>query len=246
MTLAKFFLPVLLAVAGLCTAAPLTEAGRTAQEAARQYGSAIRDCNMDWAFDCMYPPLKRAYAYRYAGSGNPAAEAEDARRIMRIVKESDAAAQKRMRDNERALRDYYVKMGQAMKAGGFKVESFTVGAPYAEYLLTPPTDMMNKVKQGAAHEELATARDRSRLIVLPTTIVYSMPDRGGNRVRAKRKGYIFAVRDEFISGPVNVRGTILNRWYFVDGSTNINVLRAFFPDLPADIDLPVSGEYPVD
>ncbi len=245
MTLAKFLIPAILAVAATCSAAPLTEAGRTAQEAARQYGAAVRNCDMGWALDSMYPPLKRTYADRYGNSGNPAAEAADARRIMGLSSEPTAEAEARMRANERALRNYYVKMGQAMKAGGFKVESFTVGEPFAEYELTPPSSMMRKARQGASHEELGTARDRSRLIVLPTKLVYSAPDAGDRRMKIMRKGYIFALRDEVITSRVNTRGTQLNRWYFVDGNTNINLLRAFFPDLPLNIELPDSGEYPV-
>ncbi len=243
MTIAKLLVPALVAVA-TCSAAPLTEAGRTAQEAARQYGAAVRNCDMGWALDSMYPPLKRTYADRYGNSGNPEAEAADARRIMGTSRESTAEAQARMRANERALRNYYVKMGQAMKSSGFKVEEFSVGEPFAEYELTPSGSLMKQARSGAAVEALDATRDRSRLIVLPTRLVYSTPDRHGNRVKVLRKSYIFALRDEVISAKVNMRGTQLNRWYFVDGNTNINLLRAFFPDLPLNIDLPTSGEYP--
>ncbi len=245
MNFAKLLIPSLLAVTTVCTAAPLTEAGRTAQEAARQYGAAVRNCDMGWALDSMYPPLKRTYADRYANSGNPAAEAADARRIMGTSRESTVEAQARMRANERALRNYYVKMGQAMKSAGFKVEDFTVGTPFAEYELTPAGSIMKQAHKGAAVETLDDTRDRSRLIVLPTRLTYSVPDRSGARVKAMRKSYIFALRDEVISSRVNARGTQLNRWYFVDGNTNVNLLRAFFPDLPLNIDLPDSGEYPV-
>ncbi len=244
MTLAKLFLPALLSLAAICSAAPMSEAGRTAQEAARQYGAAVRNCDMGWALDSMYPPIKRTYADRYANSGNPAAEAADARRIMGTSRESDAAAQARMRANERALRAYYVKMGQSMKQSGFRVENFSVGAPFAEYVLTPAGSYMRQARKGTKVEELDSSRDRSRLIVLPTRLTYSVPDRQGMRETSLRKGYIFAIRDEVISSRVNMRGTELNRWYFVDGNTNINLLRAFFPDLPLTIKLPDSGDYP--
>ncbi len=245
MTIAKLLVPALIAVATTCSAAPLTEAGRTAQEAARQYGAAVRNCDMGWALDSMYPPLKRTYADRYGNSGNPEAEAADARRIMGTSRESTAEAQARMRANERALRNYYVKMGQSMKAAGFKVEDFSVGAPFAEYELTPAGSIMRQARTGTAVEALDDTRDRSRLIVLPTRLTYSAPDRYGRRVKMMRKSYIFALRDEVMSSKVNARGTQLNRWYFVDGNTNVNLLRAFFPDLPLNIDLPDSGEYPV-
>ncbi len=244
MTIAKLLVPALIAAATVCSAAPLTEAGRTAQEAARQYGAAVRNCDMGWALDSMYPPLKRTYADRYGNSGNPEAEAADARRIMGTSRESTAEAQARMRANERALRNYYVKMGKAMKSAGFVVENFTVEAPYAEYELTPAGSLMKQAHKGAAIESIDDTRDRSRLIVLPTRLTYSMPDRSGQRVKVLRKGYIFALRDEVISSKVNARGTQLNRWYFVDGNTNVNLLRAFFPDLPLNISLPDSGEYP--
>ncbi len=245
MTIAKLLIPTLVALASVCSAAPMTEAGRTAQEAARQYGAAVRNCDMGWALDSMYPPLKRTYADRYGNSGNPEAEAADARRIMGTSRESTAAAQARMRANERALRNRYVKMGQDMKAAGFKVEDFSVGAPFAEYELTPSGSLMKQAHSGAAAEELDDTRDRSRIIILPTRLTYSVPDRNGRRTRVLRKGYIFALRDELISAKVNERGTQLNRWYFADGNTNINMLRAFFPDLPLNIDLPDSGDYPL-
>ncbi len=244
MTIAKLLIPALISVATVCTAAPLTEAGRTAQEAARQYGAAVRNCDMGWALDSMYPPLKRTYADRYGNSGNPEAEAADARRIMGTSRESTAEAQARMRANERALRNYYVKMGQSMKSAGFKVEDFHVGTPYAEYELTPAGSIMKQAHKGAAVDAIDDTRDRSRLIVLPTRLTFSVPDRSGNRVKVLRKGYIFALRDEVISSRVNARGTQLNRWYFVDGNTNVSLLRAFFPDLPLNISLPDSGDFP--
>ncbi len=244
MNLAKLLVPALVAVATTCTAAPLTEAGRTAQEAARQYGAAVRNCDMGWALDSMYPPLKRTYADRYGNSGKPEAEAADARRIMGTSRESTAEAQARMRANERALRNYYVKMGQSMKAAGFKVEDFAVDAPHAEYELTPAGSIMKQARKGTAVEALDDTRDRSRLIILPTRLTFSVPDRNGNRVKMLRKSYIFALRDEVISTKINTRGTQLNRWYFVDGNTNISLLRAFFPDLPLNISLPDSGDFP--
>ncbi len=244
MTFAKFLIPVLAAVAAVCQAVPMTEAGRTAQEAARQYGAAVRNCDMGWALDSMYPPIKRTFADRYANSGNPAAEAADARRIMGTSTESSAEARARTRANERALRNYYVKMGQAMKESGFKVEAFSVGEPFAEYTLTPAGSYMRQARSGASVEQLDNTRDRCRLIILPTRLTYSVPDRNGIRNKSMRKSYIFAIRDEVLGPNMSMRGTQLNRWYFVDGNTDVNLLRAFFPDLPLNIKLPDSGDYP--
>ncbi len=250
MTLQKLspcLLPALAALVSVATAAPATQAGRSAQEAARQYGAAVRLCDMAWALDHMYPPIRRTYAEQFSSRSSAASEAENARRIMGLNKnETPAEAEARMRANERKLRDYYVRMGQAMRSKGMKVEHFSVGDPYAEYVLTPSGSMVRALKTGTDKDQLHNVGDRSRLIVLPTALVYSAPDGQGRRMRVKRKGYIFALRDEQLSSKSHDRGTELNKWYFVDGNTDIGLLRAFFPDLPLNIDLPDSGEYPVD
>ena len=53
---------VLVMMGGAAMAAPVSEAAKTAREAAREYGAAVRNCDMGWALDSMYPPLRRTYA----------------------------------------------------------------------------------------------------------------------------------------------------------------------------------------
>lgn len=245
-----FSIPVCLIMgcAVVASAATVSEAGRTAREAAREYGAAVRNCDMGWALDSMYPPLKRTYADQLAGR-DPKQEAENARRIMGTVRESEAEARSRMQANAKALRDRYVKMGQDMRAAGFKVDSFSVGEPLAEYVVNPPTSVAREVRRDAGGnkrvEDLNDGRDRSRLVVLPTTLVYRIPGQYGSPQRVERRSYIFAVRDEVISTPGSARGTKINKWYFIDGNTDVNVLRAFFPNLPLNIKLPDCGERPL-
>ena len=50
------------------------------------------------------------------------------------------------------------------------------------------------------------------------------------------------MRDEVITDTGISRGTKLNQWYFIDGNTDVNTLRTFFPDLPLYIKLPASGD----
>lgn len=249
MKLFSHLLPALLALTGLAAAAPLTDAGRSAREAAREYGAAVRNCDMGWALDSMYPPLKRTYADQLS-SRDPRQEAANARRIMGTVRESDAQAQARMKANVKALRARYDQMGREMKARGFRVESFSVGEPVAEYVVNPPTSVAREVRQDTGGvrrvEELGSGADRSRIVILPTTLVFRMPGgEGAAPVRMERRSYIFAVRDEAISSGNNTRGTVLNKWYFIDSNTDINVLRAFFPNLPLNIKLPDCGDRPL-
>lgn len=239
---------VLMMAGGMAMAAPVSEVAKSAREAAREYGAAVRNCDMGWALDSMYPPLRRTYADQLS-SRDPRMEAANARRIMGTERESDAQAQARMKANSKALRDRYVKMGQDMRAAGFKVESFTVGNAVAEYVVNPPTALARQVRRDTAGrtrvEDLKSDKDRSRLVVLPTKLVYSLPDADGRTQRVQRDGYIFAVRDEVISTPGLARGTKLNKWYFIDSNTDVNILRAFFPNLPLNIELPDCGERPV-
>lgn len=226
----------------------MSEAAKTAREAAREYGAAVRNCDMGWALDSMYPPLKRTYADQLS-SRDPRMEASNARRIMGTMRESEAQAQARMKANAKALRDRYVKMGQDMRAAGFKVESFTVGNPVAEYVVNPPTAVARQVRRDTAGrtrvEDLQDGKDRSRLVVLPTKLIYSLPNGDGTAQRVQRDSYIFAIRDEVISTPGSARGTKLNKWYFIDSNTDVNILRAFFPNLPLNIELPDCGDRPL-
>ena len=65
MTRRPILLPVLAAL--LCpltaTAAP-SEAAQSARDAAREYGAAVRNCDLAWALDFMYPPVRRTLADR--------------------------------------------------------------------------------------------------------------------------------------------------------------------------------------
>lgn len=240
-------LAILLATNGL--AAAVSETARGAVEAARSYGAAVRSCDMGWALDFMYPPLKRVYAEQFSNrSGH---EAENARRIMGLTEENPEQALQRYREGLRALREHYVKMGQMMQKRGVKIETFSVREPTAEYVLTPHTGLARAAQRDRegriSAEELQGGSERSRLVVLPTTLVVSCPDRTGEVQRVERRGHIYAIRDEAVNGPVDRNGfttheTKINKWYFVDGNTDINTLRAFFPDLPLHLPLPASGE----
>lgn len=257
---------ILLLMSALCCgtlyAAP-SKAGESAREAARAYGAAVRACDMGWAVDAMYPPLRRTYADKL-GSRGAASEAANARRIMGLQKETPQEAKARMAANDKALRARYTQMGEEMKAQGVRIESYTVGEPYAEYEVTPPMGTVVAAEYDRSGlvsvENLGASNDRSRLVVLPTTLVVSSPAADGSRQRIERRSYIFAVRDEVINEkrPVvnntdgspaashsNVsgnRGTTLNKWYFIDGKTDVNTLRTFFPDLPLRIKLPTAGD----
>lgn len=246
----KVFTMMLLAlgmISGVGYAA--SDAAASAREAAREYGAAVRNCDMAWAVDSMYPPLRRTYADQLSNSA-PGSEAARARRIMGIMgserrSETQKEAAVRMDASERALRAKYAKMGQTMKERGVRIESFTVGAPYSEYVVTPPLASVQAVRKDTkaqrSVEELQTTRDRSRIVVLPTTVIISMPSRQGT-TRLERKSYIFAVRDEVITDTGARRGTELNKWYFIDGNTEVNTLRTFFPDLPLYLRLPACGD----
>ena len=58
----------------------------------------------------------------------------------------------------------------------------------------------------------------------------------------ERRSYIFAVRDEIITDKSQPRGTVPNKWYFIDGNTDVNTLRTFFPNLPLYLRLPATGD----
>lgn len=236
---------------GACWAGPVTSAGATAREAAGEYGADVKSCDLAHALRYMYPPLKRTYADQLA-SRDPRMEARHANRIMGIgrEKESPEAARKRMADNMRALEKQYERMGRQMRESGFKVERFTVNAPIAEYVVTPSSAVAREVRRDEKGrlrpEDIQVAGDVSRVVVLPTTLWYSLPASpdSDRRMRIERKGFIYAVRDEKVSGP-NYRGTTLNKWYFIDGNTDVNTLRAYFPNLPLNIEQPDCGERPL-
>lgn len=247
-----------LSVAAQAGAAAVSDIARSAVEAARSYGAAVRSCDMGWALDYMYPPLKKTYAEQFSNrSGN---ERENARRVMGLTSETRAEARIRTQAELKALRDHYVQMGRQMIASGVKIESFVVGDPVAEYVVNPPSAMINSAEPSrwgdaasapAARSSAPAApqgqRERSRLVVLPTTLIVSGPSPQGGVSRVERRSHIYAIRDEVVNGGTDRNGltprdTKLNKWYFVDGNTDVTTLRAYFPNLPLRLTLPTGGE----
>lgn len=240
-------------------AAPVSDIARSAVDAARSYGAAVRSCDMGWALDSMYPPLKKTYAEQFSNrSGN---ERENARRVMGLTKESREEARLRTQAGLKALREHYVRMGRQLANSGMKIESFVVGEPVSEYVVNPPSAMVNGAEPTSwnGNEGMVSAgekvprnvpqaqRERSRVVVLPTTLIVSGPSPQGGVTRVERRGHIYAIRDEVVNGETDRNGltpreTRLNKWYFVDSNTDINTLRAFFPNLPLRLTLPDGGE----
>ena len=112
----KAFLLILLTaglLSGVSSAA--SDAANNAREAARRYGAAVRNCDMGWAVDSMYPPLRRTYADQLSAT-TPGSEAARAHRIMGINNRSETKeeARARMIASDRALREKYASMGKAM------------------------------------------------------------------------------------------------------------------------------------
>ncbi len=254
---------LILAGAAACLvaeAAPVSEAAREAQAKANEHKGAVMNCDMGWAVDSMYPPLKWTLADRLA-SRNARNERENALRIMGAAghRESDEVARQRMERNIRALRAEYVRIGRSMKDKGFRVERYNVGAPMAEYVLPHSAAAMRAVradslptladrgKRPSKADAIKWEGGRSRLVVLPTTLWYSVPTESGRRMRIERKDFIYAVRDEVVqtSNNRNYRGTEINKWYFIDGNTDVNTLRSYFPTLPLNIARPDTGERPL-
>lgn len=230
-------------LAGVCQAA--SEAANSARDAARQYGAAVRNCDMAWAVDSMYPPLRRTYADQLT-SRTREAEIARARRVQGLDRETKVEAKARMAANDKALRAKYARMGEDMKKRGIEVESYTVGEATSEYVVTPPMAAISQVRRDTAGrvraENIGNTEERSRIVVLPTTLVISAPGQHGRRTRMERRSYIFAVRDEVITDKSQPRGTVLNKWYFIDGNTDVNTLRTFFPNLPLYLRLPSTGD----
>ena len=243
----KFFLPV---AAVLCAssagAAVGTETARSACAAAREYGAAVRNCDMVWALDSLYPPMRRLLAAQLA-----ARDPKEAKAVQRIlmgvdyrVKEGSVQMQDvtetpkeraaREQRYDKLLRDQYAAMGAAMKKGGMQVERYTVGTPTAEYVLIPSHSLAAGVKKDARGsmnaEDITGGSDRSRLVIIPTTLVVSTKAPNGAVQRVERRSFIYAVRDE-VSGNAPVRKP---RWYFMDANTKLSVLRSFFINLPVE------------
>ena len=232
-----------LALVSVCQAA--SDAAVSAREAAQQYGAAVRNCDMRWAVDSMYPPLRRTYADQLT-SRTREAEIARARRVQGLDRETVVEARARMAANDKALRATYARMGEDMKKSGLTVESYTVGEATAEYVVTPPMAAVSQVRKDTSGrvraENIGNTQERSRIVVLPTTLVISAPAQNGRRTRMERRSYIFAVRDEIITDKSQPRGTVPNKWYFIDGNTDVNTLRTFFPNLPLYLRLPSTGD----
>ena len=232
-----------LALVSVCQAA--SDAATSAREAAQQYGAAVRNCDMAWAVDSMYPPLRRTYADQLT-SRTREAEIARTRRVQGLDRETVVEAKARMAASDKALRAKYARMGEEMKKAGVTVESYSVGEATAEYVVTPPMAAVSQVRKDTAGrvraENIGNTQERSRVVVLPTTLVISTPARDGRRTRMERRSYIFAVRDEVITDKSQPRGTVLNKWYFIDGNTDVNTLRTFFPNLPLYLRLPATGD----
>ncbi len=239
----SLFAIMMIALGGLAHAA--SEAAESARAAAQQYGAAVRNCDMLWAVDSMYPPLRRTYADSLA-SRSREAETARARRVQGIARENVIEARARMAANDKALRAQYARMGEQMKQSGMQVESYTVGAATAEYVVTPPMAAVSQVRKDTSGrvraENIGNTQERSRIVVLPTTLIVSVPAANGGRTRMERRSYVYAVRDEVIVDKSISRGTVLNKWYFIDGNTDVNTLRSFFPNLPLYLELPGTGD----
>lgn len=234
---------VALAVMSVCQAA--SDAATSAREAAQQYGAAVRNCDMRWAVDFMYPPLRRTYADQLTSSSRED-EIARARRVQGLDRETVIQAKARMAASDKALRAKYARMGEEMKQRGLTVESFTVGEATSEYVVTPPMATVSQVRKDTSGriraEQIGNTQERSRVVILPTTLVISAPAANGKRTRMERRSYIYAVRDEVIVDTSKPRGTELNKWYFIDGNTSVNTLRTFFPNLPLYLKLPGTGD----
>lgn len=235
---------------GCVACAAMTETARSAMEAARVYGATVRQGDMGWAFDRMYPPLQRLYAEQYSNkTGN---EAENARRTMGLNPQRETPEQMKARLDEqmRALKASYVKAGKQMKTAGIRIESYTVREPVAEYVVTPAYGAVRAVIQDKNAEEradrLQSGTERCRLVIVPITLIISATNpRTGNSARIERSSHIYAIRDEIMDtgkkGLTRHR-TKLNNWYFADGNTGVSELRTIFPNLPANLRIPAGGD----
>lgn len=248
MNLRHLVLPALLALLSPLSAQSVhSEAAQSARDAARQYGSAVRNCDLVWALDSMYPPIRHMLADRYANR-DPQKEAEHARRVMGMEKETKQQHRQRMRTADEALREKFRQMSENMKAQGLVIERFSVGEPYSEYIVGTTTALVRPILRDSEGklraDDIQADGDRSRIVILPTTLIVKIPVGRGQFQRLERRNYIYAIRDEVITS--GTRGTQPNKWYFVDSNTDVNTLRAYFPNLPLDISVPPISDRPLD
>ncbi len=243
MTKAFFYIP-LLCTSFISAQAASTEAQQAAS-AARELAGAIRNCDMSWVVDRMYPPVKLYYANKLALRGDNARQ-HSTDVMLGAARETPEQAEARHLANIRALRSQYIKQGQQLKSKGVVIERFTVDAPHAEYIISPADNVATGVlkDQGAKRQadQLEEGRERSRLVVLPTTLILRAPLPNGQTVRVEQKSFIYAVRDEVTAKNRTALDAKPNTWYFIDAKTPASVLRSFFPNLPAQISLPPSSE----
>lgn len=213
-------------------------AGASARAAARELAGSVRMGDMGWMAECMYPPLKSMLAQQMQARTQRGQEAALARRAMGLGKAPSPEEEARM---EKALDDHYRRMGNDMKRAGVVIESFTVGEPFAELELTPPGAMIPAgLNASASAEAVARSRgERSRMVVLPTTLVLTAPDGKGGKTRIEKKSYLYAVRDEASDNAI--RRKRLNKWFFIDAATDLKTLRTLFPDMPLNMATPPTG-----
>ncbi len=213
-------------------------AGASARAAARELAGSVRMGDMGWMAECMYPPLKSILARQMQARTQRGQEALLARRAMGLGKGPSEEEEARM---EKALDAHYRRMGEEMKKAGVVIESFTVGEPFAELELTPPGAMIPAgLNAATSAEAVAQSRgERSRMIVLPTTLVLTAPDGKGNKARLEKKSYLYAVRDE--ASENEIRRKRLNKWFFIDAATDLKTLRTLFPDMPLNMATPPTG-----
>ncbi len=199
---------------------------------------------MSWIVDRMYPPVKIYYANKLALRGTQARQ-DNTRVLMGNTRETESQIRAREQANIRALRSQYVKQGQMLKSKGVLIERFTVSEPHAEYLLSPPVNVVTGVlKDSQAKRQadsLEEGRDKCRLVVLPTTLILRVPLPQGGVARMEQRSFIYAVRDEAASSSGRAAARP-GSWYFIDAKTPPSTLRAFFPNLPARLSLPATSE----
>lgn len=210
-------------------------AGESARAAARELTGSVRMGDMGWMAECMYPPLKSMLAQQMQARGRNAQEADWARRAMGLGKPLSEEEEARM---QKALDMHYRRMGEEMKRAGVVIESFSVGEPFAELELTPPGAMIPAgLNAATSAETVAQSRgERSRMIILPTTLIISAPNGNGGKTRLEKRSYLYAVRDE--ASQNEMRRRRLNKWFFIDASTDLKTLRTLFPDMPLNLATP--------
>lgn len=212
-----------------------SDAAQSARAAARELTGSVRMGDMGWMAEKMYPPLKKMLAQQMDARSRVDQEARLAHRAMGVGKKMSSEEERQM---NRALETRYRRMGDEWKNAGVTVESFTVGEPFAEYEVSPPGAIISDGLRADSNAETIgeNSNERSRIVILPIALTITSPDGRGGRIRTVKKSYLYAVRDESSSNPA--RKQRLNKWYFIDASTEVKTLRTFFPDLPLYLDVP--------